>query len=930
MTKNNIRVGHINVRSLLPKINTIKNFLQDNQYDILAVTETWLSPHVVNSLVNIEGYRLVRKDRDGRGGGVCFYVLNNLNFKLIERNDNIEQLWISVKIFDDVTIYGVVYRPQTVEYKYFLTNLEESVCNFIPICERLVILGDLNINLLDIDSSSAIYLNSVLETLGLTQIITKPTRITELTEALIDLIIISDTSVVLNSGNIELNISDHELVFCNLDINNKFEPYFITYRDFSAFNHNHFTNDLLTIPFHHIYTFAHVEQKVQYFNDCLINLFNLHAPYKTTKILKPRKPWITDNIKLLISLRDKAKLKFKKTKRTAHWEYYKQLRNYTEVAIKNEKRAYLNTKFRTNDSKVIWKELKSLNINKQKHSDLPLHLKNPNMINDYFINSIPKSDYNNNHLIDYYSNHTFGNIPANFDFTLVNEDTILQIMSQIKSNAMGSDSINLMMLKYCCPYIIPYITHIVNSCLLSNTFPSQWKQAYVIPIPKVSEPLLPKDLRPVSILPTLSKILERVIYIQLMSHLNNHEILPTHQSGFRRAHSCTTALLKVSDDILEASDNNKITALVLLDFTKAFDTIQHRLLISILHFIGLGKDAVSLLANYLDNRTQRVKIENNCSTVCSLRVGVPQGSILGPLLFSIYTSNFCNKLVHCTSHMYADDTQLYLSFENNKFVEAAMKINSDLNIIEQVSKEHFLFLNPVKSKLILFGNKLTVARIAENFTVKVNDTNIPIVHTSCNLGLNFDNSFRFTSQITKYIQKSYLALKLLYPHRNYLSEKIKTLLCESLVLSNFSYCAPVYYPCLDVLTKNRIQRTQNSCLRYIFGIRRREHISHKLKEIKWLNMNNRLKLQTLCLYHQVICSKTPAYLYNKIRFRSDIHNINVRNRNYITPPSHRTSLYERSFTFNISKYYNSVPINIKQQTVRNFKNHLSMYFYNSQ
>lgn len=929
--ENNIKVGHINVRSLLPKINQIRSVLEDNQYDILAITETWLSRHISNNLVNIEGYRIVRKDRVGRAGGVCFYISKSLNFKLVECNDNIEQLWISVKTSNDITVYGVIYRPQTVEYKYFITNFEESVCNCIPVCERLVILGDLNINLLDVDSPSTIYLNSFLDTLGLSQVITKPTRITELAESLIDLIIVSDISVVSNSGSIELNISDHELVFCNLNINNKILPFSITFRDFTAFNIENFTNDLLAVPLYNIYGIEHVDLKVQYFNDCLVDLFNLHAPYKTAKISKPRKPWLTDNIKLLLSLRDKAKLKFKRTKKAAHWDYYKQLRNYTEVAIKNEKRAYFNSKFRTNDSKTIWKELKSLNINKQKHSDLPSHLKDPNIINNHFIDSVPKSNYNNSHLIDYYKNNTLKDMPASFDFSLVNDNTITDILYKIRTHAMGADGINLVMLKYCCPYVIPYITHIVNTCLITNTFPAQWKLAHVIPIPKVSDPLLPKDLRPVSILPTLSKILERVVYLQLTEHLNKYNILPAHQSGFRRAHSCTTALLKVSDDILEATDCNKITALVLLDFTKAFDTLQHSLLVAILHYIGLSKDAIKLIANYLANRTQLVKIDNNCSAVCSLEVGVPQGSILGPLLFCIYTSNFCNKLLHCKSHMYADDTQLYLSFNRDKAAEAVTKINSDLKIIEKVSKEHYLFLNPNKSKLILFGNKVTIAGIVEDFSAKINDTNIPFTHAARNLGLNFDNTFRFTTQITKYIQKSYLALKLLYPHRKYLSEKIKTLLCESLVLSNFSYCAPVYYPCLDVLTRNRIQRTQNSCLRYIFGIRRREHISHKLKDLKWMNMNNRLKLQTLCLYHQIILTKTPSYLYNKISFRSDIHNINIRNKNCITPPSHKTSLYERSFSYNISKLYNAVPVDIKQRlTVKQFKNQMSTYLYNNQ
>lgn len=535
---------------------------------------------------------------------------------------------------------------------------------------------------------------------------------------------------------------------------------------------------------------------------------------------------------------------------------------------------------------------------------------------------------NNDNLIDYYLHNTFKNIRSNYNFTLVNDSDVIKIIKNIKTNAMGTDGINNVMLKYCCPFVIPFITHIINSCLVMNTFPSKWKEACVIPVPKITNPVELKDLRPVSILPTLSKILEKVICKQLVSHLNKYNILPINQSGFRQGHSCTTALMKVSDDILEECDSGNITALVLLDFSKAFDTLQHKLLVSILHFVGLGKDAIKLLTDYLSYRTQKVKFNSNISKSLLLTTGVPQGSILGPLLFSIYTSNFCNKVIHSNFHMYADDTQLYLSFKKEHKEAASRKLIHDLNIIAKLSHDHLLFLNPNKSKVMLFGSKAVVADLSENFVITIGNTIIPIVDNASNLGLIFDNTFRFRSQVSKYLQRSYAGLKMLYPHRNYLSIKVKTMLCESLVLSTFSYCAAIYYPCLDVLSKGRIQRVQNSCARFIFGIRRREHISHKIKELKWLNMENKLKLYTLCCYHQILCKRTPIYLYNKIKFRTDVHNINIRNKHFITIPTHRTALYERSFTYNIAKTYNDIPDNVKNLKYRDFKKHISSLLSN--
>lgn len=156
------------------------------------------------------------------------------------------------------------------------------------------------------------------------------------------------------------------------------------------------------------------------------------------------------------------------------------------------------------------------------------------------------------------------------------------------------------------------------------------------------------------------------------------------------------------------------------------------------------------------------------------------------------------------------------------------------------------------------------------------------------------------------------------------------MLCESLVLSHFSYCNVVYFPCIDKDTTMKIQRVQNSCIRYIFGIRKFQHISHKFHELGWLNMSNRFSLQAGCLIHNIIHSKTPPYLLNRIKFRTDVHNLNLRNVMCITPPIHKSSFFERSFTFTIYKIYNSIPKNITQLNCKAFKNNYFTLLYKKQ
>lgn len=434
-----------------------------------------------------------------------------------------------------------------------------------------------------------------------------------------------------------------------------------------------------------------------------------------------------------------------------------------------------------------------------------------------------------------------------------------------------------------------------------------------------------KYLRPISILPALSKVFEKVMDKQIRRYLEDHHLLPECQSGFRTNHSCESALLNIIDDIITAEENNKYTILVLLDFSKAFDTVNHEILLAILNYIGFHRSSVSLVSNYLKDRSQIVVIQDSCSASKPLSCGVPQGSILGPLLFTIYTSVFTEQIKHSCYHLYADDTQLYLSFEEVDAEGANWKINDDLNRLAQLAKRHSLLLNPKKSSAVLFGKPKYRDSILSMLSIEINSKPIEIKTDVRNLGLIIDASLRFKGHINKLIRNAYATLKTIYSARYILTRRTKIILCDSIVLSKFNYCDIVYDACIDSLDIKRIQIVQNNCLRLIFGIRRRQRISHKLKEIPWLNMINRRKLHKLCFYHKLILHKMPPYLYNKITYRTDVHNINIRRKDLITPPQYKFSIFERSFAYNIAKNYNAVPANLKNYSCNSFKNQLKKY-----
>lgn len=310
------------------------------------------------------------------------------------------------------------------------------------------------------------------------------------------------------------------------------------------------------------------------------------------------------------------------------------------------------------------------------------------------------------------------------------------------------------------------------------------------------------------------------------------------------------------------------------------------------------------------------------SNTLDLKQGVPQGSILGPLLYLIYTSNFFKSLKFCDYHFYADDTQLIYSFNPSNVQEANQKINLDLESLYQLSLKHQLKINPNKSVAILFCNENVRLNLTHNINITIGNNKIEFKESAKNLGLFLDNKLKFSGHVTQKLRLAYSTLKSLYSHRHYLSQDTKRMLCDSLVLSHLSFCDNVYGPFLDSYNSRRIQKLQNSCLRFIYGVRRRQGISHKLKEAGWLNMHSRRLLHQACFFYKILKFKKPSYLMQKFRFRSDVRNRNLRHTNLIDIPKHHKEIFKRSFSYNIAFITDKYKITDFSQSCDAFKKSL--------
>lgn len=261
---------------------------------------------------------------------------------------------------------------------------------------------------------------------------------------------------------------------------------------------------------------------------------------------------------------------------------------------------------------------------------------------------------------------------------------------------------------------------------------------------------------------------------------------------------------------MRGTDEKKATVLVLIDFSKAFDTIDHKILLAVLKFVGVSNETLNFFRSYLTGRTQRVKADNSVSAPLDVLSGVPQGSILGPLLYTLYTSEFQKSVKHCQMHLYADDTQLYLSFDPSQCLEAMDKINQDIVSLLEKSKSHSLNINATKTSVLVFGQPNVRSEVSERILINIDGHNVSPTVKAKNLGLIFDSSLRFKPHINNCIRLAYMNLKMIYSNRYYLSQKVKTILCESLVLSRFNFADTVYGPCIDADDNRRIQVVQNA------------------------------------------------------------------------------------------------------------------------
>ncbi len=498
-----------------------------------------------------------------------------------------------------------------------------------------------------------------------------------------------------------------------------------------------------------------------------------------------------------------------------------------------------------------------------------------------------------------------------FSFCPLTEAEVSKLLLSSHPTTCPLDPIPSHLLQAISPTLLPALTHIINTSLRTGIFPTAFKQARVTPLlkkPTLNTSLL-ENYRPVSLLPFVAKTLERVVFNQLSLFLSQYNKLDAKQSGFRSGHSTETALLSVTEALRVAKADSKSSVLILLDLSAAFDTVNHQILLSTLSSLGITGIPLRWFESYLTGRSFRVAWGGEVSKAHQLVTGVPQGSVLGPLLFSTYTTSLGPIIqAHGFSyHCYADDTQLYLSFQPDDPTVAA-RISGCLADISAWMKEHHLQLNLAKTELLVVPATPT---LQHDFSIQLGTSIITPSTSVRNLGVIFDDQLTFKEHIAKTARSCRFALHNIRKIRPFLTEHDAQLLVQALVVSRLDYCNALLAG-LPSNTIKPLQMIQNAAARLVFNEPKRTHVTPLFISLHWLPVAARIKFKTLMLAYRTTTGAAPSYFHSLLRIYIPSRSLRSASERRLVVPSQRGSKsLSRTFSFTIPGWWNNLPTPIR-------------------
>jgi len=909
-------------------------------FDIVGLTEIF---HIHKNITyDIPGYHPLeynmRQNTQSARGGVGMYIRDNINFT--NRTDIsvfiphvFESLFIEIKTKKNTSmIIGTIYRPNT-EPKADIDIFQHTLFELIDTLKRentpILLVGDFNIDLLKFETHEKTH--NFLEDFfsnGFIPLITKPTRVYRNSATLIDHIFTNNLKMSHESGIILTDIADH---FGTYTIMHKLveapKPKYISFRSFKDDSIIKFRTLLSTEDFSHIETCDCPGESYSNFMRIYTKRYDEAFPLKTLKInrkLSKREHWMTSA--LLTSWRNKDKLYRKQLKKPTQTNITK-YKTYCSIFNKTKraaKKVYFNTFFNNNKSnvKATWSMLKQITNKNSKSHSLPSSLiinnklssntsEIANGFNNFFSiigqkvsDSVPPST-------SHFSSHLKGHYPQSLYLIPTTENEIKDIAKTLKPKlSQGHDNISTKLLKNTIDIIAKPLAHIYNQSFVNGIVPSDMKIAKVVPIFKSGENISMNNYRPISLLPAFSKLLEKLVCKRLTTFLEQNKILYEHQYCFRKKNTTIHPIMHFMKHI--SSNNDKIskdlTLAVFLDLSKAFDTICHNTLLHKLNFYGIRGVCNDWFRSYLQNRQQYVTINSAKSQLKETTCGVPQGSILGPILFIIYMNDI-NASTSLKLLSYADDTTIYSS--HTEVTKLFSNLNNELPSLDDWFRANKLALNVKKTKFSIFSPQKVA--IDEQHILTLNNSNILRENPTKFLGLHIDEQLTWTTHINKIKSKLASSLFIINRAKHFLPHEALKSIYYTLIHSHLIYGIAIWGNSSHV---HKLFTMQKKAIRIINNKSKNSHTEPLFKRENILKIQDLYSIHACLLAYDYIHTNLPPS-FNEF-FSAPRHNaILTRQQNFLGHPRPRTQFSAKAPNHAIPHIWNLLDNDTRTIPLRN-------------
>ena len=930
------------MQSFVNKADELLQVLADENVDIAPIQESWFSSenNVTTAKIKNAGYDIKHVFREKRGAGVA--VLYKKGFSSLTARcgipcSNYSSFQHQCLIFNfNPKIHLIsIYRHQEISMDIFLVELEQFLEAHSKYTQSILLVGDFNVWYEKADSPDVIKLNYVLSTFGLAQHVIGPTHKYKHT---LDLIYTNPFELnVTVEPVVDYGLSDHFPIIFKLNnihsSKNNVCSKQVTYRNIKNINLDEFKLDLssqLNDSFKYNLDF---NSQYKLFSDITTNVLDKFAPQKTKTVAsKISIPWQDSEYRTERALRRKFEREWKKSGKKegiARTLYVNQRKKCANLSSTKRSQYYTRLIRESKDNQGSLFKIVSQVLDKNQHSGtIPQYEKNLNTLakdfNHFYVDKVSKirnaitpikeADITQPKLFT-------GTLLEEFSPTTVEE--LRTIISSGEIKTAFNDILPRDLMKSSIEVLLPYICTLINTSLATGSMEGI-KESTIMPILKKNglDPEVLKNYRPVSDIVVISKLIEKVVLRRLYSHERSNGLQCHHQHGYKKFHSTETLLLSVVNDVLIGFDKNSGTILILLDLSAAFDTVDIDKLLSMLdHELGIRGTALKWFKSFLVGRKQRVRLNNILSDFLDVLFGVPQGSVLGPVLFNLYTRGLFTLIKNAGfgTSGYADDSNarqtFSLSFQFNTIVT---QVPALLDIITKWMNEHFLKINPDKTEIILFTPNCKVNTI--NGVILSNGDCVRFSSSARNLGFHFDSHMTLEPHINNLVSHCYKLLKDVRIVRNLLTKEETEQLVHAIISSRLDYCNSLFFG-LNKSEINKLQKVQNAAARLVLERRKCDSIRTGLINLHWLRIEERIVFKILVTVYKCLHDMAPNELSELITI-SDVHSLKLQ------LVFMNTTHGRRSFSYIAPRLWNELPYLIRNvQALLCFKSKLKTYLF---